>query len=108
VARHDCRPQSRQTSQNCIWHKRNDPVQISGATAKLLSLQRVAMKEELFDELLESVHEGGAILRGEKSPSRKFTFVSMTNGESVSNGEETRQKMLRSWIITDKRRKNDR
>ena len=31
------------------------------------------MKEELFAELLESVHEGGAILRGEKSPSRKFT-----------------------------------
>ena len=32
------------------------------------------MKEELFTELLESVHEGGAILRGEKSPSRKFTL----------------------------------
>lgn len=31
------------------------------------------MKEELFNELLYSVHEGGAILRGEKSPSRKFT-----------------------------------
>ena len=31
------------------------------------------MKEELFSELLESVHEGGAILHGEKSPSRKFT-----------------------------------
>jgi putative transcriptional regulator len=32
------------------------------------------MKEELFTELLESVHEGGAILRGEKSPSRRFTI----------------------------------
>jgi putative transcriptional regulator len=32
------------------------------------------MKEELFTELLESVHEGGAILRGKKQPSRKFTF----------------------------------
>ncbi len=31
------------------------------------------MKEELFTELLESVHEGGEILRGQKSPSRKFT-----------------------------------
>jgi putative transcriptional regulator len=30
------------------------------------------MKEELFDELLESVREGGMILRGEKSPSRTF------------------------------------
>jgi putative transcriptional regulator len=31
------------------------------------------MKEELFTELLESVREGGDILRGEKSPSRRFT-----------------------------------
>ncbi len=31
------------------------------------------MKEKLFTELLDSVHEGGTILRGEKSPSRKFT-----------------------------------
>lgn len=28
------------------------------------------MKNELFDELLESVREGGAILRGEKKPGR--------------------------------------
>jgi putative transcriptional regulator len=32
------------------------------------------MKKELFDELLESVREGGAILRGEKEPSRTFHF----------------------------------
>lgn len=31
------------------------------------------MKEELFDELVASVREGGAILRGEKEPSRTFT-----------------------------------
>lgn len=30
------------------------------------------MKEELFNELLESVKEGGAILRGEAQPSRSF------------------------------------
>jgi len=30
------------------------------------------MNEELFAELLESVREGGAILRGEREPSRKF------------------------------------
>jgi hypothetical protein len=30
------------------------------------------MKKELFDELLESVKEGGAILRGERAPSRVF------------------------------------
>ena len=32
------------------------------------------MKAELFQELLESVREGGAILRGEKEPSRAFSF----------------------------------
>jgi putative transcriptional regulator len=34
------------------------------------------MKDELFQELLASVREGAAILRGEKEPSR--TFVSVT------------------------------
>ena len=32
------------------------------------------MKDELFNELLESVREGGTILRGEKSPSRTFSI----------------------------------
>jgi len=32
------------------------------------------MKKELFDELLASVREGGAILRGEKSGVREFHF----------------------------------
>ncbi|MCB0184894.1 MAG: helix-turn-helix domain-containing protein [Caldilineaceae bacterium] len=30
------------------------------------------MKDELFAELLASVREGGAILRGEQAPSRRF------------------------------------
>ncbi len=30
------------------------------------------MKDELFNELVESVREGGAILRGEAAPSRAF------------------------------------
>jgi putative transcriptional regulator len=30
------------------------------------------VKKELFEELLESVREGGAILRGERKPSRAF------------------------------------
>ena len=30
------------------------------------------MKAELFDELVASVREGGAILRGEKAPARAF------------------------------------
>ena len=32
------------------------------------------MKNESFDELLESVREGGEILRGERAPSRSFHF----------------------------------
>jgi putative transcriptional regulator len=32
------------------------------------------MKKELFDELLESVRQGGAILRGEKKPARIYEF----------------------------------
>jgi putative transcriptional regulator len=30
------------------------------------------MKEKMFDELLESIREGGAILRGQKNPARRF------------------------------------
>ncbi len=30
------------------------------------------MKDELFSDLVESLKEGGAILRGEKAPSRSF------------------------------------
>lgn len=31
------------------------------------------MKEDLFEDLMASVREGGAILRGEHAPSRSFT-----------------------------------
>jgi putative transcriptional regulator len=33
------------------------------------------MKKELFDELLESVRQGGAILRGERKATRTFRFL---------------------------------
>jgi hypothetical protein len=32
------------------------------------------MKKELFDQLIEAVKEGAAILRGEQEPSRIFDF----------------------------------
>lgn len=32
------------------------------------------MKEELFEDLLASIQQGGAILRGESKPSREFNF----------------------------------
>ena len=33
------------------------------------------MKQEAFEELVESVREAGRILRGEAKPSREFTFT---------------------------------
>ncbi len=41
------------------------------------------MNEELFGELIESVREGGAILRGEQKPSRVFQYTSQ-NAPTVS------------------------
>lgn|SRR6185295_14698048 len=38
------------------------------------SKEPATMKKELFDELLESVREGGAILRDERKPSRTYRF----------------------------------
>lgn len=32
------------------------------------------MKKQMFEELLSSVRESGAILRGEKEPSRRYTI----------------------------------
>jgi hypothetical protein len=37
-----------------------------------VSARSSAMKAKMFDELRESVREGGAILRGESKPSRRF------------------------------------
>jgi hypothetical protein len=39
------------------------------------------MREELFEELLEAVRQGGAILRGELKPSRVFVVPEMTTTE---------------------------
>ena len=33
------------------------------------------MNDDLFNELIESVREGGAILRGEREPARETTFT---------------------------------
>ncbi|MGA2623818.1 MAG: helix-turn-helix domain-containing protein [Bacteroidota bacterium] len=32
------------------------------------------MKKETFDELMTSIEQGGAILKGKKAPSRRFTI----------------------------------
>jgi putative transcriptional regulator len=43
------------------------------------------MKKEIFDELIASIEQGGAILRGERKPSREFNF-------DASKIKEIRQK----------------
>ena len=40
------------------------------------------MKDAMFDELVVSVHEGGAILRGEVLPARK-TLVENTDVQQI-------------------------
>lgn len=41
------------------------------------------MKDELFDELLESVKQGGAILRKERAPSRVFAGSDVPDAAAV-------------------------
>jgi putative transcriptional regulator len=41
------------------------------------------VREELFDELVESVKEGMAILRGEKEPSRVFVVEKKQDVKSI-------------------------
>lgn len=48
------------------------------------------MNDDLFTELLESVREGGAILRGEKKPSRKFE-ISTPNVKKIRERYELSQ-----------------
>lgn len=43
------------------------------------------MKKELFEELLESVREGGAILQGRKKPARSF-YVGEPNVRLLREG----------------------
>ena len=50
------------------------------------------MKAKMFEELLGSVREGGAILRGEKSASRRFAVQAagvraIREGTSLSQSE---------------------
>lgn len=47
------------------------------------------MKQKDFDKLLESVREGGRILRGDAKPSREFTF-------SAQDVQSIRKKLRKS------------
>lgn len=48
------------------------------------------MNEDLFEELLESVREGAAILKGEKQPSRQFE-IEAPDVKSIREGYELTQ-----------------
>ncbi|HMD80388.1 MAG TPA: NadS family protein [Anaerolineales bacterium] len=65
------------------------------------------MKDELFNELVASVREGGKILRGKTKPSRKF-FVETPNVKKIRSNYKLSQtefaalmgisvKTLRNW-----------
>ena len=43
------------------------------------------MDEKLFAELIASIQEGAAILRGEKEPSRRFTVETDANNLKIRN-----------------------
>ncbi|HWF43620.1 MAG TPA: helix-turn-helix domain-containing protein [Candidatus Kapabacteria bacterium] len=45
------------------------------------------MKQKDFDTLLESVKEGGRILRGEQKPSRSFDYASQVKGIRLKLGK---------------------
>ncbi len=47
------------------------------------------MKAKMFEELLASVREGGAILRGEKNPSRRFVVEASKVREILEIRERT-------------------
>jgi putative transcriptional regulator len=65
------------------------------------------MKDELFDELIASVHEGGKILRGKAKPSRTF-IIETPNVKKIRSNYKLSQiefaalmgisvKTLRNW-----------
>ncbi|MDD4197212.1 MAG: hypothetical protein PHT96_12525 [Syntrophorhabdaceae bacterium] len=55
------------------------------------------MKKELFEELLESVKQGAAIVKGELKPSRVFHFP------ETEEGRKTHEKLERSKRNTPER-----
>ena len=55
------------------------------------------MKDEMFNELLESVREGGAILRGETKPSRHFT-IDAPNVQRIRKGYNLSQEKFASML----------
>ena len=55
------------------------------------------MKDDLFNELVESVREGGKILRGKAKPSRKFTIVAPDVKKSAQITNFRKMSLQHSW-----------
>lgn len=55
------------------------------------------MREELFAELVESVREGGAIMRGKKEPSRMYV-VAEPDVKSIREQYQLSQKQFASLL----------
>jgi hypothetical protein len=55
------------------------------------------MKDKLFNELVASVREGGAILRNEMPPSRKFVIEGQTYNAYVCTMNYHKVSLLRFW-----------
>jgi putative transcriptional regulator len=55
------------------------------------------MKEELFDELVESIREAGAIRRGQQSPSRAFV-VDNANIRQIRSIYDLTQKQFAAML----------
>ena len=55
------------------------------------------MNDDLFAELVESVKEGGAILHGEKKPSRQFMFEDL-NVKEIREGYNLSQSQFASLL----------
>jgi putative transcriptional regulator len=56
------------------------------------------MKDELFTELVASVREGGAIMRGEQKPSRSFVVAGPPDVKSIREQYKLSQRQFASLL----------
>ena len=59
-----------------------------------LRVSAANLKKQMFEELLDSIREGGAILRGSKRPSRRTAIVS--DAEML---KKTRRKLIKLCVF---------
>jgi hypothetical protein len=60
------------------------------------------MKKEAFEELIESVREGGAILREEKEPARTFKYEKFkAEARAIRRNKEQRAELFAICVYSD-------